>query len=99
MNRPRTFLPLAASAAALLTPSYAAELQKAANTDPLNSASSWTVITGADPDGIPDADDLLVWNGTVTAPNISPIGGDLSVMGLQIGGVGGARNAAANYVG
>jgi autotransporter-associated beta strand protein len=99
MKQRRPLLPLAVSIAALIAPGYAADFQKVANTDPLTGASSWAVINGADPDGIPDSDDLLIWDFSVTAPNISTLGGDLSVQGLQIGGVGGGRNAAANYVG
>jgi hypothetical protein len=90
---------LSVSIATLLAQGNAADFQKVANIDPLNGASSWTVINGADPDGIPDADDLLIWNSAVAAPNISPLGGDLSVLGLQVGGVAGARNTAANYIG
>lgn len=99
MSSRRTVVPLTASIAALLIRGYAADFQKVANTDPLTSASSWSVINGADPDGIPDSDDLLIWDFSVTAPNISTLGGDLSVLGLQIGSVGGTRNNAANYVG
>jgi hypothetical protein len=89
MRPSRTLLPLSVTIATLLARSNAADFQKAANTDALNLASSWTVVNGSDPDGIPDADDLLIWDLAVAAPNISLLGGDLSVLGLQIGGVGG----------
>jgi autotransporter-associated beta strand protein len=52
---------------------------KANNTDSLNLGSSW--VGGA----APGATDVAVWNDTVTGPNTTEPGGDLTWAGLAIG--------------
>jgi hypothetical protein len=65
---------------------------KASNTNPLNVGASWVG------NAVPGVNDIAVWNSTVTAPNSSAIGGDLSWMGIRIVDVGGARNTTNNVV-
>jgi hypothetical protein len=83
---------LAASIGTLIvTPAFADSI-KAANTTALNDIGSWTNAT------VPGVADIAIWNSTVTAPNASQLGGDLSWLGLQIGNVGGTRNTTTNFL-
>ncbi|RYD76466.1 MAG: hypothetical protein EOP84_16850, partial [Verrucomicrobiaceae bacterium] len=82
---------LTTSVATLLTLSgpghlEATEIVKASNTNALNTTISW--VGGA----IPGTGDVAVWDSTVSVPNTSQMGGDLTLQGIKITNVGGARN-------
>ena len=64
----------------------AVDVLKAANTSALNTGGSWAL--GA----VPTANDVAVYDATVTAPNSSVLGGNVAWQGLRIGNVGGPRN-------
>jgi autotransporter-associated beta strand protein len=71
----------------------AADVVKAANTNALNLGTSWTGGTA------PTSSDVAVWNNTVTAPNSSALGGDLSWEGIRIGTVAGTANPSSTTAG
>lgn len=104
-RRVRSAMILAVSAAALIqSPAFASDFTKLQNTNALNLATAWSNI--GDEDGIPDADDTLVWDFTFTTPvnprdagSLSALGGDLSVFGIRVADVGGTRNAGSIAVG
>ncbi|MFN7339565.1 MAG: beta strand repeat-containing protein [Opitutia bacterium] len=62
----------------------AATRTKANNTTALNNLASW--VEGA----VPTSDDILLWDNTVSAANSSLLGGNLSVLGLQVTNPAGA---------
>ncbi|MHA3775168.1 beta strand repeat-containing protein [Verrucomicrobiota bacterium sgz303538] len=104
-TRVRRAVILAVSAAALIqSPAFASNLIKLQDTNALNTASAWNNTD--DEDGIPDANDTLVWDNTFTTPvnprtvgALSALGGDLAVFGIRIADVGGTRNAGTTAVG
>ncbi len=75
----------------------AAEIPKLTNTTALNLAGSWSGGV------VPGTGDVMLWNNLYTLPsvpgNLSQLGGNLSVMGVKVTDVGGARNVASNLVG
>lgn len=60
------------------------DIIKLDNSDALNTGGSWT---GGN---VPTASDVGVWDSTVTAENITVLGGDLSWAGIKIADPGGA---------
>lgn len=69
---------------------FAADVIKANNTTGLNSTGSW--VGGA----LPTADDIAVWNSTVTGANTVTLGGNLSLSGLRVDNPGGLVTINAN---
>jgi autotransporter-associated beta strand protein len=69
---------------------HAAEIIKDNNTSALNTTGSW--VGGV----LPGANDIVVWDGALVAPIITPLGGDVAWQGIKITNVQGARNAANN---
>ncbi|MEO8354228.1 MAG: hypothetical protein ABI680_21065, partial [Chthoniobacteraceae bacterium] len=88
---------LTASIAAVTVPTFGADFIKLQNTIDLNMAGAW--VNAA----VPGVDDVLVWDATYTTPgaigSLSPLGGDLSVLGLKVTNVGGNRNVNGIVVG
>jgi len=83
--RPQTTRALLAALAGLTGTGalQAAEIIKADNTDALNVTSSWSGGTA------PGANDIAVWNSTVTSANTVLLGANLSLGGLKIINPGG----------
>ncbi len=78
------------------TPAGAATLTwSAAASGNWSSAANWTVTSGTDADGVPDADDIVVFDATSSAG--AAIDAAFSVQRLQVGaGYGGTINLGAN---
>ncbi|MGV3533413.1 MAG: hypothetical protein ACO1QR_13685, partial [Chthoniobacteraceae bacterium] len=74
----RTALAVAIATALPLFSADAAEVIKANNADPLNTPTSWV---GGE---LPDADDLAVWNATVTGANAPVLGASTSWLGIKL---------------
>jgi hypothetical protein len=79
MNKPiRAVAPLLGSIALLLTPSYAAEIQKADNTSALNTTISWVGAI------VPGTGDIALFNNVLTVANTSAFGGSLTLDGIRV---------------
>ena len=79
----RTALAVAIATALPVFSANAAEVIKANNADPLNTPTSWV---GGE---LPDADDLAVWNSTVTGANAPVLGASTSWLGIKLLDAGG----------
>jgi len=82
--------PLAVFIAATL-PASGTEITKLSNSTALNNGGSWSGGT------VPGSGNVALWDSTVTGPNSTQIGGDLSWGGIKITDVGGTRNGV-NHV-
>jgi autotransporter-associated beta strand protein len=80
-----------------LSVAQAAEIAKLQNTNQLDNGASWSGGI------VPGAEDVMLWDATYTTPgastSLAQIGSSLSVSGLKVTNVGGARNAATTMVG
>lgn len=91
MNISFRFFPSVALSIILVSHSFGETFIKDANTLPLNDPASW-VDNPTLGDAVPGPSDIALWDGTVTGPNSSLLGGSLSWLGIHISTVGGARN-------
>lgn len=79
MNTPiRAVAPLLGSIALLLAPSRAADIQKANNTSPLNTSTSWVGNT------VPGVGDVALFDNTLTAANTTNVGGSITLNGIRV---------------
>lgn len=101
MKPPRTSVPVSVLSYTMLLCLHAvqgAEIPKLFNNIALNLPGSWNGGV------VPGTGDVGLWNdlfpSTVTGTGaLSPLGGDLSVGGIKVTAVGGARNLGGNFVG